>query len=154
MVDKNGAAYLAASFATHESVPAVAADYLTWLNAQVTIETAINSLLAAANASKDPEQVLVHAGSFYAQFENDPPTVGTVTPNGGTTAGGTAVSLVGTNFNGATAVTFGGTAATSVVVVDDKHITCVSPAKTAGAATVAVTTPAGSGSKANAFTYA
>lgn len=48
-------------------------------------------------------------------------------------AGGEAITIKGTNLDGVTSVTFGGTAATSVVVVDTTTVTCVSPAKTAGA---------------------
>lgn len=48
-------------------------------------------------------------------------------------AGGDAVTIIGTNLDGVTGVTFGGTAATSVVVVNSTKVTCVSPAKAAGA---------------------
>jgi hypothetical protein len=153
MVDKNGAAYLAASFASHANVAAVATQYVAWINTKVTVETAINSLLAAANVSNDPDAVLVQAGTYYAQFENDPPTVVSVAPTSGAAAGGTAVTITGTNLTGATGVTLGAVAATSVVVVNDTHITCVTGVHGAGAVTVAVTTPAGTGSTAAAYTY-
>lgn len=81
-------------------------------------------------------------------------TVAAVTPATGTTAGGTAVVITGTNFTVGSTVTFGGTAATSVVVTSPTRITCVTPAKTAGAVTVAVTTDTGAASKATAYTYA
>lgn len=58
-------------------------------------------------------------------------------------AGGKAIEILGTNFTGATAVTFGGTAATNFVVADDTHIEAVYPAKAAGTYSVVVTTPAG-----------
>lgn len=81
------------------------------------------------------------------------PTVATVTPTTGGTAGGTAVTITGTNFWNVSSVTFGGTAATSVRVTSTTTLTCVSPAKTAGAVTVAVVTPGGTGTKTTAFTY-
>lgn len=71
----------------------------------------------------------------------------------GDLGGGYTVTITGTNFTGATGVTFGGTAATSVVVVNATTITCVAPAKAAGTYTVAVTTPGGTGSLASAFEY-
>jgi hypothetical protein len=80
-------------------------------------------------------------------------TVDSVTPNTGLAAGGLPVTIKGTNFGGVTGVTFGGTAATSVVVVSETTITCVTPAKTAGAYTVAVADDSGPASKTNAFTY-
>ena len=51
-------------------------------------------------------------------------------------------------------VTFGGMAATNVVVVNSTTITATTPAGTAGAVTVTVTNPGGqSGSLASGFTY-
>jgi hypothetical protein len=85
---------------------------------------------------------------------NDAPSAFTVEPANGGTAGGTDVLIKGQNFEGVTGVTFGGTAATSVVVVDDETITCVAPAHAAGAVAVVVTNPTGSKSQAAAFTYA
>jgi len=96
------------------------------------------------------------------------PTVTAIAPANGGIAGGTAVTITGTNFvrgsqvipggeeETATAtVTIGGVACTNVVVVDDETITCDSGAHAAGAADVIVTTPAGaSAALAGGFTYA
>ncbi|WP_433793938.1 phage tail tube protein [Actinoplanes sp. CA-252034] len=60
----------------------------------------------------------------------------------GTVAGG-LVSIYGTHFTGATAVSFGGTAATNFTVVNDAHIVATKPALTVGSKDVTVTTPAG-----------
>ena len=57
-----------------------------------------------------------------------PPTVTSVSPNNGPTAGGTAVTITGTNFAAGATVTFGGTAATNVVVVSSTTITATTPA--------------------------
>ena len=81
------------------------------------------------------------------------PTVTAISPTSGPTAGGTSVTITGTNFTGATAVTIGGTAATSVVVVNATTITAVTPAGTAGAQNVTVTTPGGTGTGTNLYTY-
>ena len=82
-----------------------------------------------------------------------PPTVTAISPNAGPTAGGTAVTITGTNFTGATSVTIGGAATTSVVVVNATTITATTPAGTAGAQDVVVTTPAGNGTGTGLFTY-
>ena len=83
------------------------------------------------------------------------PTLTSVSPNSGSTAGGTAVTITGTNFATGATVTFGTTAATNVVVVNSATVTATTPAGAAGAATVTVTNPlAQSGSLANGFTYA
>jgi hypothetical protein len=57
------------------------------------------------------------------------PTVTGISPNSGPTAGGTAVTITGTNFATGATVSFGGTAATNVVVVSSTSITATTPAK-------------------------
>lgn len=75
-----------------------------------------------------------------------------VNPASGTSAGGTSVTIKGIGFSGVgvggpsglgavSAVSFGGAAATSVVVVDDQTITCVTPAHSAGAVDVVIGSP-------------
>jgi hypothetical protein len=81
------------------------------------------------------------------------PTVSSVSPNNGPAAGGTAITITGTNFAAGATVTFGGTAATNVVVVSSTSITATTPAHAAGAVTVTVTVTAQSGNLANGFTY-
>ena len=82
------------------------------------------------------------------------PTVGSVTPNNGALAGGTAVTIAGANFAAGASVTFGGAAATNIVVVSTAQITATTPAHAAGAVNVVVTnTDTQSGSLTNGFTY-
>jgi hypothetical protein len=81
------------------------------------------------------------------------PTVSSVSPNNGPIAGGTGVTLTGTNFAAGATVTFGSTAATNVVVVSSTSITATTPAHAAGAVTVTVTASGQSGSLSNGFTY-
>ena len=56
------------------------------------------------------------------------PIVASLTPKFGPAAGGTPVTLSGSNFTGATEVDFGTTAATNLTVVNDTTITVDSPA--------------------------
>jgi IPT/TIG domain len=82
------------------------------------------------------------------------PTVIVIAPTSGTTLGGTPVTITGTNFSGATAVTIGSTAATNLVVVNDSTITAVAPAHAAaGAVDVVVSTSAGNGTGPGLYTY-
>ena len=82
------------------------------------------------------------------------PTVTSVSPNTGSAAGGTAVTITGTNFAAGATVTFGAAAAANVTLVNGTTITATSPAGTTGQVAVTVTNPgAQSGSLANGFTY-
>lgn len=81
-------------------------------------------------------------------------TVTAVTPATGGTAGGTAVTITGTHLDGVTAITFGGSSATSVTVVDPSTVTCVTPAHAGGAVAVVLTDDSGTTTEASGFTYA
>lgn len=85
---------------------------------------------------------------------DDAPSDFTLEPAHGAAAGGDEVTVKGQNLTGVTGVTFGGTAATAVVVVDDETLTCTTPAHAAGAVDVVVTNPTGSKTETAAFTYA
>ncbi|MEA2563455.1 MAG: hypothetical protein QOH06_4959 [Acidobacteriota bacterium] len=100
-------------------------------------------------------QNAVNSCIFPAAASIPPPVVAAVGPKSGTTAGGTAVTITGTGFQAGATVTFGGTAASSVVVVNSTRITAVTPAKPTGKVAVAVTNVNGqSSSLANGFFYA
>lgn len=80
------------------------------------------------------------------------PDLVSILPATGPMAGGTSVVLTGTDFTGATSVTFGGIAAASFVVNSATQITAVTPALTAGAKDASVTTPYGTDTLVGAFT--
>ncbi len=82
------------------------------------------------------------------------PTVTGISPDIGPTTGGTSVTITGTNFTGATGVSFGGTSAASYIVDSATQITATTPAHAAGAVNVTVTTAGGTGTGAGLFTYA
>lgn len=65
---------------------------------------------------------------------NTAPTISDFTPSSGYT--GTAITITGSNFTGATAVNFGGTAAASFIVDNDGQITAYVAAGTSGNVTV------------------
>ncbi|GAA3455875.1 hypothetical protein GCM10018962_77090 [Dactylosporangium matsuzakiense] len=81
------------------------------------------------------------------------PVVAALAPTTGGVAGGTIVEVRGRKLTGATAVTFGGTAATSFRVVSDTLIIAVTPAKAASTVDVIVTTPGGSSANTAADNY-
>lgn len=83
------------------------------------------------------------------------PRVDKVTPSTGlAAAGGSVVVVQGRFFTGATSVTFGGTAGTSLTVIDDETIRVTAPAKAAGTYAVAVVTPNGTATDTADVTFA
>ena len=122
--------------------------------AEDKIVTTAGSNSATAPLSS-PGPWVMQMVTFSAVVVSSPvPTVSSVSPNSGSTAGGTAVTITGANFVAGAVVKFGGTAATNVAVVNSTTITATTPAGSAGAVTVSVTNSGGqSGSLANAFTY-
>jgi hypothetical protein len=81
-------------------------------------------------------------------------TVTSISPNFGTVTGGTNVTVNGTNFAAGATVTFGGTAATNVVVVSAIKITAKTPAHAAGAVNVTVTnTDTSTATLTSGYTY-
>ena len=77
------------------------------------------------------------------------PAITSFLPTSG--AVGASLTLTGTDFTGATAVTFNGTAATSFSVVSGTQITATVPAA-ATSGPIAVTTPGGTGTSTTSFT--
>lgn len=74
---------------------------------------------------------------------DDEPHLTSVSPATSPTTGGVAITLTGTGFLPGSTVTLGGTAATSVTVVNSGSITAKTPAHAAGAVDVVVTNPDG-----------
>jgi hypothetical protein len=87
------------------------------------------------------------------------PKVTAISPTSGRLAGGTTVTITGTDFakgdGPPNKVVFGSVAATSFTVVSDTEITAVSPAQGAATVAVQVTTPGGTSPQvaADQFTY-
>jgi uncharacterized delta-60 repeat protein len=80
-------------------------------------------------------------------------TVTLITPVFGSTAGGTSVTITGTNFTGVNAVAFGGTPASSFTVNSDTQITATVPARVAGTVDVRVSKFSGSAVGTYLYTY-
>ena len=92
---------------------------------------------------------MVNQSAVAAEPAESAPTVTGFSPTVGPV--GTSVTLIGTNFTGATKVAFNGIAAPTYSVVSATQITATVPS---GATTgmIAVTTPAGTGTSTSSFT--
>lgn len=79
--------------------------------------------------------------------------VSAITPNTGTAAGGTSVSITVDSSTGATGATVGGVALTGFAIADATHVTGTTGAHSAGAVDVTVTNAEGTGTLSSGFTY-
>ena len=130
----------------------------------VTSDTSITATSPAGSAGTVDVTVTTDGGSSSGAADRytyvAAPSVSSVSPGNGTTAGGGAVTIGGTGFYGGTAaanvsaVKFGSVAATGVAVVSDSQLTAVAPAQAAGTVDVTVTTDGGasSGNAGDLFT--
>ncbi|MBU6316952.1 MAG: IPT/TIG domain-containing protein, partial [Acidobacteria bacterium] len=82
------------------------------------------------------------------------PTIASVSPSSGPLAGGTSITVKGTNLRGASVMVGGAPADAVVVNASGTSLTANAPGSdVAGAKTVAVTTIGGTASRSNAFTH-
>jgi Metallo-peptidase family M12/IPT/TIG domain len=83
-----------------------------------------------------------------------PPAVTAIAPNHGSTAGGTAVTITGSNFQSGATVTLGGVAATAVSVVNSSTLTASTGAHATGTVDVVVTSGGTPVTLSHAYFYA
>ena len=140
---------------------ATAVDFGTSNPGTVTADAPGSITVTSPSGSGTPDVTVTTPGGTSATSANDvftyipAPTVTSLSPGGGPAAGGTSVTITGTNFTGETAVKFGTVAATGVVVNGaGTSISATSPAGT-GMVDVTVTTPGGTSatSTADHFIY-
>ena len=122
--------------------------YLPPIGTEYTIVKAaiITGTFATVNGAQLPNRKYVlsyTSTSVTATVTAVSPTVTKVEPVEGPTAGGTSVTITGTELINATGVSFGLTAATSYTVNSATQITATAPAGSASTVDVTVTTPGG-----------
>lgn len=110
------------------------------------------------NATYEGEDVLLfHAGQRVPRSVIDglykTATATVIVPATGLAAGGTVVTIDGTNLAGAEGATFGGVAGTAFKRISDTRVQVTTPAHAAGAVTVVVQDDAGDVSKPAFYTY-
>src|SRR5206468_2267578 len=86
-------------------------------------------------------------------YINPPPIVTGLSSASGLVSGGTSLTITGSQFIGATSVTFGAVVASSFTVSDDDTIQVLIPAGSAGTVDVRVTTGAGTSATSNLDQY-
>jgi hypothetical protein len=137
--------------ATSVSIGGIAATDLT-----IESDTVITAVAPAHVADLSEVKVISAFGDvtqFNAYRYALAPTIIGISPSSGSSLGGTAVTIEGANFTGATGVDFGSTPGTLVTVVSDTRITVVSPAGTGTDQGITVTGPGGETTTAGAWDY-
>lgn len=134
---------------------AVKFDSVSATNISVVNDTTVTADTPAHAAGIVDVSVTTSYGSFnrtnaYTYFVF--PTVTSVSPTTGATAGGTGFVLTGTQLGSITGVTFGGVSATSFAVVSSTVITGVTPTHAAGAVNVVAVGP-GNPTLTGAYNY-
>lgn len=137
----NGSNFIGVTSVTFGGIPAAS---FSVINA-----TTITAIVGSGASGDVVVTTSVGSGSLSGFIFSAPPTITSFTPIIG--FAGTTVTITGTNFTGTTAVSFGGTAASSYTIVNPTTISAVVGAGATGS--VSVTNPLGTGSLAG-FTYA
>lgn len=107
----------------------------------------LDSATVAPSGTVDGKEVALSAEVQPA------PAIGSISPILGSVAGGTSVTITGTDFNATSAVRFGGTPASGFTVDSETQITAIAPpSATVGSLDLTVTTLAGT-SAAGRFIY-
>jgi sugar lactone lactonase YvrE len=88
-----------------------------------------------------------------AEIRTTKPYVTSIEPTAGRVAGGTSVTITGSDFVAPATVTIGGAAATSVEVVSESEIKAKTPPAVAGTYPVVVTDPNGTSPSGPTYTY-
>ena len=116
---------------------------------QITVTTPTHAAGAVDVVVTTPGGSTTSTGGYT--FQAGPAITG-ISPNSGPTVGGQSVNINGSDLNGATAVTFGGAAAT-ITANTATQITVTTPAHAAGVVDVVVTTPGGSTTSTGGYTF-
>lgn len=125
-----------------------------WL---VVNDTTITTQTPRGLAGPASVQVSTAAGSSAANklytYLPSAPAISGITPNTGSTAGGTKVTITGNGFTGATGITIGGVPVTGVSFKGDTSISATTGAGSPGNASVAVVNATGVSAPNSLFTY-
>lgn len=122
------------------------------------------TVLSPANPTAGPSDIRITKGADVSpvspkakfNYVSSTPKITQVTPNSGSTFGGTEITLTGLGLSGAAcpgSVKFGPVAAPACTVINDSTITVTSPPNVAGPTVISVTTANGTSDIVPNFTY-
>ncbi|MEU7544371.1 Ig-like domain repeat protein [Streptomyces sparsogenes] len=131
-------------------------------NTVSVIDTVTDTVLGSVPAGYTPTWVAVapngkiyvtNSGANTVTVLTPFPGIRSFSPASGTALGGTTVTIRGSGFTGATAVSIAGVPAASFTVADDTAITAVTGASQPHTGPVTITTPGGTTTSTASYTY-
>ncbi len=149
MVTITGTGFQPGAAVTFDGVAAPDASVVNDTTISATPPDHIAGAVAVAITNPDTQVGALANGFTYVAA----PTIASLGQTTGPAAGGTAVTITGTNLTGVTAVAFGGVAATGVSATNDTTVVATTPAHAVGSVDVAVTTPGDTATAPGAFTF-
>ena len=111
------------------------------------------NITVTATDLDDPSQTVSRSYVLIINGDPNAPTITSISPTSDTTAGGSTITITGTNLGAVYWVDFGGTPASNVNVLSATQVTATVPAHAAGVVNVSVSLPNGGATAVNAFTY-
>jgi alpha-tubulin suppressor-like RCC1 family protein len=112
---------------------------------EITCRTGVNTAGVVNVAVGSSSGAGTGAGLFtYYDWSN--PSAKTISPTTGPTTGGMTVTITGTSLDAVNSVKIDGKDCTSINIINETRITCVTPSNTAGRKNVVVGTPYGTSS--------
>ena len=122
----------------------------------ITSDTSLTALTPPGTGSvtvsvTNASGVSAATGAF--SYQATAPTVSGLSLGTGPATGGSSITILGANLNGASAVKFGSVAATSFTINSPTSITAVAPTQAAGTVQVTVTTPNGTSATSGASQF-
>jgi hypothetical protein len=137
------------------TVPATQFSVLSSTQITVTIPAVSSPTTVDVTVTTPVGTSAANAGDKYTYQAVQAPTITSLSPTSGSTAGGTLVQINGSNLSGVTAVSFGGTPAMQFTPISPTLVTAIAPAHLAGVVDVRVTTAGGTSalSAADQFTF-
>lgn len=131
-----GSGFASGATVSFGSVAGSAVSVLSATQVKATVPAHAAGAVAVAIVNPDGSQGSLAAGFTYGSTNL---TIANVSPISGPAAGGTKVTLTGTNFQSGASVSFGGLAASSITVSNSTTIVATTPAHSSGSVAVTVT---------------
>jgi hypothetical protein len=146
----SGTGFLSGASVKFGSTSATGVNVVSSTSITATTQAHAAGAVSVVVTNNDNQSATLSNGYTY----NPAPTVTAINPSLGPIAGGAGSTITGTNFVSGATVSFGGTAATTIMVAGSNAITATAPAHAAGSVDVVVANPDGqSATLANGYTY-